>query len=238
MSLKVFSILGSLVFLLAQGCVATREWVNERVTPLADRLSSAEGDMGRMGGRLSGAEARIAEVDAKANRAHERLLGIEGRLGAVDAKADKALRGLANLRLERRFVLDLKQGANFAFGSSVLTPEAQRHIDGFLSDLKGDLREMRGAIFVIAGHTDSVGSDEYNYELGKKRAESVAKYLITKKRVDPMGVVSVSYGKTAPLADNTTVEGRAKNRRVEILVYREAIAAAAGEPSEPSVSLR
>jgi OOP family OmpA-OmpF porin len=80
---------------------------------------------------------------------------------------------------------------------------------------------------VVAGHTDSAGSEDYNYELGKRRADAVTRYLITQKKLDPLRVVSVSYGESAPVAENRTAQARAKNRRVEILVYREAITSTA-----------
>lgn len=201
-----------LIPLLIQGC-ATRGWVGERIEPLAGRISDVEGQVGRFG---------------------ERLSGVEGRLGQVDARANRALVSLSNLRLDRRLVMDLREGTNFAFDSAVLTEGAKRQISGFLSDVKGDLNEADGAIFVVAGHTDGIGSEQYNFELGKKRAESVARYLITQKKVDPTSVITVSYGKSAPMAENNNPEGRAKNRRVEVLVYREGITTASvageGEP--------
>jgi len=198
------------ILLSAQGCVATRDWVSEQLSPLTGRMSSAEGRLGQMRDQLSGAE---------------------GRLGETDAKAERALSGLANLRLERRFVLDLKEGANFAFNSFILADAAKKEIDGFFSDLKGDLGETDSAVFLVTGHTDNVGSDDYNYELGRKRSESVARYLITQKKLDPWRVIPVSYGKSSPLTDNADREGRSKNRRVEILVYKEAIAAASSDGS-------
>ena len=153
-----------------------------------------------------------------------RVSNVETRLGQTEAKADQALDRLDHLRLERRFVLYLKEGANFPFNSDALTPETRSQIDGFLSDLK----ETDDAIFLVAGHTDNVGSEAYNYELGQKRAASVARYLIAHKRLDPLRVTAVSYGKSAPIADNATREGRRKNRRIEILVYKEAITASSG----------
>jgi hypothetical protein len=78
-------------------------------------------------------------------------------------------------------------------------------------------------MFVVAGHTDNVGKEEYNYELGKKRADVVGRYLITQKKLDPMRVIPVSYGESNPASDNSSPQGRAKNRRVEILVYRDGI---------------
>lgn len=191
------------------GCVATRNWVREQMDPLAERISKGE--------------ARLSQTEGSVENVGQRLSGVDGKLGEIDARTEKALAALANLRLEKRLVLDLKEGTNFAFNSAKLPLDATREIDGFLSDLRGDPKGLEGTLFVIAGHTDSTGSDEYNYELGRKRAESVARYLITQKKVDPLRIATVSYGKEAPVADNSTREGRAKNRRTEILVYRETI---------------
>lgn len=206
--------LGSL--LLAQGCIATRDWVKEQMDPVSNRVSQSESrltqsenQIGTMGNRISGVEGKLGQF--------------EGRLGQVDAKAEKALNAISNLRLERRFVIDLKEGANFAFGSSNLPNQAQKEIDGFLSDLKGDPSGAGNTVFVVAGHTDNVGTDDINYELGKRRADAVSRYLITQKKMDPLKVMSVSYGESAPLTENNNAQNRAKNRRVEILVYREGI---------------
>jgi peptidoglycan-associated lipoprotein len=133
-------------------------------------------------------------------------------------------------------VIDIKEGANFATNSASLPMQAKKELDGFLSDLKGDPVVMDGLVFLIAGHTDGKGSEDYNYELGKRRADAVSRYLITQKNMDPLRVVTVSYGKNTPVAENNTPQGRAKNRRVEILVYRDGVTStpliptAQGEP--------
>lgn len=198
------------------GCVATRDWVKEHTEPMAARISEGEA-------RLNQTDAKLNQTDAKVDGLGRRLLDAEGRLGQTDAKAEQALQRLANLRVEKRLVLDLRDGTRFGFNSSALPPEATKEIDGFLSDLKGEPSGFEGTVFLVAGHTDSSGPEDYNYELGRKRAESVARYLITRKQMDPLKVVTVSYGENTPIADNKTREGRAQNRRVEILVYRESI---------------
>jgi outer membrane protein OmpA-like peptidoglycan-associated protein len=226
---------------LAHCCIATRDWVKEQMDPVStrvsqseERLTKAENQIGSLGNRTTGVEGKLGQFEG-------RLGQFEGRLGQVDAKTDKALNTLANLRLERRFVIDMKEGANFAFNSTALPAQAQKEIDGFLSDLKGDAAGA-DTIFLVAGHTDNVGAEDVNYELGKKRADAVSRYLITQKKMDPLKVVSVSYGESAPLQDNSTGQGRAKNRRVEILVYRDGItstpsaAAAPSSPAEPRAS--
>lgn len=150
----------------------------------------------------------------------------QSRLNETDAKADRALAGLQNLHLERRLVLDSSHGPTFAFGSAALTENAKREIDGFFEDLQGstDSGPASERLFVVAGHTDDVGTEAYNYELGQRRAARVAGYLITKEGVDPTQVRAVSYGASKPIADNGTRSGRRSNRRVEILVYQEKIA--------------
>ena len=208
--------------LLAQGCLATRDWVKEQMDPVAGRVSKTEGRLDQVDGQISSLGNRVGGIEGKLGQ-------FEGRLGQTDAKAEKALNAIANLRLERKVVIDMKDGANFAFNSASLPASAQREIDSFMSDLKGDATGDN-AVFVIAGHTDNAGSETYNYDLGKKRAEAVSRYLILQKKVDPMRVTPVSYGESTPVADNSSPQGRAKNRRVEILVYREGIT------SEPSVA--
>ncbi|MGE5817607.1 MAG: OmpA family protein, partial [Deltaproteobacteria bacterium] len=149
--------------LVSQGCMATRDWVREQMDPLSDRVSQTETRMTQTETQISGLNGRIGSVEGKLGQ-------IDGRLGNLDAKTEKALNSLANLRLERRAVIDMKEGANFGFNSANLPNQARKEIDGFLSDLKGDANGTDGTIFVVAGHTDAAGSDDYNYELGKRRA--------------------------------------------------------------------
>jgi outer membrane protein OmpA-like peptidoglycan-associated protein len=180
---------------------------------------------------LMGAGLMVSTSGCLATRSwvNDQLNPINGRLNDTDAKADKALNGLQNLRLERKLVLDDSgQTPTFAFGSAALSPDAKREIDGFVEDLEGgstNAASESGRVFVIAGHTDSIGAEDYNYGLGQRRAESVAGYLVSRERVDPMQVHVISYGATKPIADNGTPSGRRSNRRVEILVYQEKIVA-------------
>ena len=135
-----------------------------------------------------------------------------------------------NLHLERKLVLDSSQGPTFKTGSAALSANAKREIDQFVGDMEGSNAGPAAAttesqrVFVVAGYTDSVGHEDYNYELGQRRATSVAGYLVGSKGLDPAQVRVVSYGASKPVADNSTRDGRLKNRRVEILVFQEKIA--------------
>ena len=76
-----------------------------------------------------------------------------------------------------------------------------------------------GTSITVAGHTDDVGSRGYNQALSQRRAESVKSYLVG-KGVAPVKIQAIGYGKSNPIASNDTEEGRAKNRRVEIVFKR------------------
>jgi len=153
---------------------------------------------------------------------------MQAQLNNTDAKADNALAGLQNLHLEKKLVLDSTNGPTFASGSAALTANGKREINGFIEDLEGpaNAATSSGRIFVVAGYTDNVGGESYNYQLGQRRAEGVAGYLVGKEGVDPTQVRAVSYGASRPVADNNTARGRRTNRRVEILVYQEKISTA------------
>ncbi|HSM14146.1 MAG TPA: OmpA family protein, partial [Thermoanaerobaculia bacterium] len=71
----------------------------------------------------------------------------------------------------------------------------------------------------IQGHTDNVGGENYNEQLGKKRADVVMEYL-AKAGIPIFRMAAISYGESAPVADNSTREGRAANRRVVLVVLQ------------------
>ena len=131
----------------------------------------------------------------------------------------------------------MKDGATFGNNSVSVSPRARKEIDAFLEARKADIGGNEGVpIIVVAGHTDAQGSPDVNYEIGRRRAEAVSRYLVTGKQVDPLHVQTISYGESSPREDNKTRQGRAANRRVEILVYREAIstAGAGAAPEKPA----
>ncbi len=100
----------------------------------------------------------------------------------------------------------------FDFDSAELRPES-------LTELERLVRFMNDVPFataLIEGHTDSVGTDEYNLALSDRRAKSVFDYL-TSRGVDPARLKSVGKGESAPIADNATAEGRQLNRRVMLI---------------------
>ena len=103
--------------------------------------------------------------------------------------------------------------ALFDFDKSVIKAEGRTALDGLLAQLKG----MDTEVMVTVGHTDSVGSDQYNQALSMRRAEAVKAYIVS-TGVDASRVYTEGKGESQPVADNNTAEGRAKNRRVTVEV--------------------
>ncbi len=105
-------------------------------------------------------------------------------------------------------------GVNFAFDSAMLTPEAEMTLDEAVALMKetDEVLEVR-----VEGHTDSIGSDQYNMDLSQRRAESVVQYLVD-NGVNPARLIPVGMGEGYPVASNDTVAGRAANRRVDFVV--------------------
>jgi OmpA-OmpF porin, OOP family len=103
--------------------------------------------------------------------------------------------------------------AFFDFDKAVLKPAGKASLD----DLVGKLKDINLEVIIAVGHTDSVGTDEYNQKLSVRRAEAVKAYLQS-KGVEAKRVYTEGKGEKQPVADNKSAAGRAKNRRVEIEV--------------------
>lgn len=87
-----------------------------------------------------------------------------------------------------------------------------------LSKVQRAIRIFGESTVVIEGHTDSTGSDEVNEHLSQKRAESVREYLVANRTLSGERIVAVGYGEVRPLASNKTAEGRAINRRIDVII--------------------
>jgi len=104
----------------------------------------------------------------------------------------------------------------FAFNSDEIRPESYPVLDAVGRIIK----KHSDWEVEIEGHTDAVGSDEYNQGLSERRAKSVKKYLVSKFDLNSSAITTVGYGESKPIADNNTEEGRAKNRRVEFKITK------------------
>src|SRR3972149_6958530 len=110
-----------------------------------------------------------------------------------------------------RTLLTLRD-VHFAFDSAQLTSEAKSRLDAAVAAINANPSDTVS----IEGHTDSMGSDAYNSQLSQRRARAVVDYLVS-KGVSASRLKAVGKGENHPVASNDTREGRAKNRRVEII---------------------
>ena len=97
-----------------------------------------------------------------------------------------------------------------------------------LARLSGIVLAHPGLILQVEGHTDSTGGEELNQKLSERRAGATRDYLI-KQGLGEATITAAGFGKTMPVADNNTTDGRQKNRRVEIIIGGEVIGAKIGK---------
>jgi outer membrane protein OmpA-like peptidoglycan-associated protein len=105
------------------------------------------------------------------------------------------------------------KGPNFAFDKATLTPEGEHLLDQAVKTMQ----DNPSITVTCEGYTDSVGSDAYNLKLSQRRADAAKAYLV-KKGIAASRIKTKGHGKADPVASNATAEGRAENRRVEIVV--------------------
>lgn len=96
--------------------------------------------------------------------------------------------------------------------------EIQHEYEASIDRLGAYLRKYPDTTAVIEGHTDEVGTDEYNMQLSQRRADSVVEYLVQQSGIDRSRLKAVGYGKSRPLADNRTEEGKRLNRRIDSII--------------------
>jgi outer membrane protein OmpA-like peptidoglycan-associated protein len=105
----------------------------------------------------------------------------------------------------------LSISVHFNFDSDVIWKSSYTHLDRIVNLLKSTPVKV-----ILAGHTDSIGYENYNLKLSEKRANSVYRYFVD-KGIDPGKITTIGYGESRPLTSNNTIEGRRRNRRVEFI---------------------
>lgn len=123
----------------------------------------------------------------------------------------------ATVYRQRDNVLIRAQGFSFKSGGSEI--ESSNFV--MLNKITDAIKRFPNATVVVSGHTDAVGSAELNMTLSKARAETVANFITQVSDIDNDKVTFTGYGKDKPVASNETPEGRAQNRRVEILIVNK-----------------
>jgi len=192
----------------------------DRQRELEKQKALTEAERARLAAQTEAERAAMAMRDAE----QARLAALTEAERAAMAKADaaqlmKELSDLQAKQTERGIVLTIGD-VLFAFGKADLSPKADRNVDK-LADF---LKKYPNRNVLIEGHTDSIGSDEYNLNLSRKRAGAVSDKLVG-IGVDPGRVTTVGYGEKYPAVANDSEANRALNRRVEVIILNEGVKA-------------
>src|SRR5262249_30301268 len=148
--------------------------------------------------------ARVTHSYARVGAYTVKVTVDDGRGGSCTATAQEVV-------VQKIVLTETAGKVLFDFDKYNLKPEAIRQLAPVLQVIK----DQPGVRILVVGHTDSVGTDAYNLQLSKRRADSVAAYL-AQNGVPRQNITTEGRGKRDPVASNATAEGRAQNRRVEI----------------------
>jgi outer membrane protein OmpA-like peptidoglycan-associated protein len=225
--------------LLGTGC-ATKNYVKKTVDPVSGKLDqvattqdqhaklldSQGKSLDQTKTTLDQTRATQEKDETALNATNERAVSADNRAGqaltaANDAgrKADAANQGLDQLRGTVANLDDYKQvGAttvNFKFNSDKLGSDARMALDQMVADQN----HYKRFFIAVEGFTDTVGSDDYNAALSRRRADSVVTYLVAQHDIPIYRIHMVGLGKDKPLEDGKSRAANAKNRRVEVTMF-------------------
>ncbi|PYS48946.1 MAG: hypothetical protein DMF68_11660 [Acidobacteria bacterium] len=186
--------------------------IESRVDPVENRVGSAENRIGQVEQNSQKLSGQIDELAAVSNAAR-------GGAKAAQESADTAIAGV-NATNERISSLDdyvpqESVAVNFKVNSAVLSPQSKSQLD----EIATKALNAKGYVIEVSGYTDATGSVEKNRVLSTQRADAVVRYLVENHNIPLRRIVTpFGYGKSNAIADNTTREGRAQNRRVEVKI--------------------
>ncbi len=201
--------------LLAAGCQTIDPYTGETKVSNTAKGAGIGAAAGAVIGAISGSDSRERRKRALIGAGVGALAG--GAVGAYMDKQEAELRqklqgsGVSVTRQGENITLNMPSNITFKTGSSDLDSRFFNVLDSVSLVLK----KYDKTIVEVAGHTDSVGSDQFNQGLSERRANTVGQYLIS-KGISQERMITIGAGKTRPVASNDTEEGRALNRRVEL----------------------
>lgn len=209
---------GATLVLATAGCT-TKNYVRKQTEPIIDKTNSLDELTAKNTRDIKDVDSRaqqgIQGVNDKAAQADQKALDARGRAdqaqtlaSQTSGRVDTLANQVANLDNYHPVV---ETSVHFAFNKANLTAKAKEALDQLLAEVPN----TKGYLVVVEGDTDSVGSANYNYKLSERRANAVVQYLAS-NNVPAHKIYVVGLGKDKSAAPNTTSEGRAQNRRVDV----------------------
>ncbi|MBS3744075.1 MAG: OmpA family protein [Wenzhouxiangellaceae bacterium] len=201
-----------LAALLSACATGTDPWTGEPRTSRTGAGAGVGAGIGAVIGAISGGD-RLKRAAIGAGVGALAGTAVGSYMDRQEAALREQLRG-TGVSVTRRgdeIILNMPGNVTFDVDSAGLKPQFFEVLDSVALVAQ----EFDRTVLVVDGHTDSTGSAEYNHELSKRRAETVARYIIN-RGVAPVRIESYGYGEQYPVATNNTPEGRSQNRRVEL----------------------
>jgi len=225
---------------VSSGCVATRKFTRNEVKTSSDalnaRIDKTDGEVNevrdsvdKVNTRVTGVDGRVTQVDSKVDGVRtefaKEVTEVKGQVSTVDAKAGQAQsaadRAGNNVTVlgekfqnRNKFSVAGEKSVLFKFDSAQLDPKFQADLE----EIAAMIQQNPDAVVVLEGRTDSRGQSDYNVGLGERRVEAVKRYLAVEKGIPVFKMHDISFGSAKPVADNSSREGREKNRTVVITV--------------------
>ncbi len=209
------AVAAGLAVVMGAGCTTINPYTREQETSKVTKGAAIGAAAGAAIGLLTGGSGRNRRKNALIGAGVGALAG--GSIGyymdVQEAKLRQELEGtgVSVTRVGNNIVLNMPSNVTFKFDSADLKPE----FFSVLHSVALVINKYPKTLIDVAGHTDSVGTEQYNMDLSQRRAQTVATYLASQNvlttRMDVRG-----YGETHPIASNDTEAGRGQNRRVEI----------------------
>ncbi len=193
------------------GC-ATKKWVNEQVSEFGQVTNTK---IHEVQDTVEKNQKEISDLQANQEALAADLAKVSETAKEAMARADAAGVLAMGKFLYEATITD--NDVTFGFNKAGLSDDAKAQLDEFAAVVLA----VEGEAFIeIQGNTDNIGSEGYNLELGYKRAEAAMRYLNMEQGIPMFRMNVISYGEYKPIADNSTKEGRAQNRRVTLVAMQ------------------
>ncbi len=181
--------------------------LEQSITDLVQERDSLDAQLARLSEVYAGTKEDREAMQEELSEVRERRQRIEKVRSLFD-------RGEAQVSLDGERLIIRLTGFTFPTGTAVIEPE----YFPLLTKVQKAIGEFPGSQIAIEGHTDSTGDPGFNKQLSQKRADAIRTYLVANLGIKPSRIVAVGYGSENPIAANDTSEGRAKNRRVDVVI--------------------
>ena len=230
-------VLGSMAF--TAGC-ATKKHVAREMQPTVNKVNELDDLTAKTSRDIKDLDQRaqkgISDVNERSSAADQKAQAAGTQADQAQQLASNAAKGVDALTQQ---VVNLdnyrpvaETSVHFGFDKADLSKKAKEALD----QLAAEIPKTKGYIVAVEGGTDSVGDQNYNYQLSERRASAVIQYLAVNHNIPAHKVYVIGLGKDKPVAKNNNSKGRAENRRVDVRLMTNIVGAqqAAVPPGQQS----